>query len=494
MNPTHPHGPAAPHEARPGPATGPSRTMSLRTALAAAAVGLSLLGLLASGVLLVLVRQTAHTADHLRSYDRSMDAAERMRLALLLANREGFLARVSPGEGHDRHASSLRAELEQSFAAAEAHVVSEEERRILLELRAAAAAVFASLEAEASGPPLDAYRRTSAILDDALRVADEFVAINRAQAAEAVRAFEQWQRTALASGAVVSVTLPVLVIAILLALRRLVLRPIGVLEAAIARYAGGDHDARAPREGPTEIRTIARQFDEMAEALESQRHQQLTFLAAVAHDLRNPLAALRTAAAVAEREAAVAPERLGRRLEMMDRQVERLNRLVGDLLDVTRVEAGQFELHRERADLRDAVREVAHLFEGSSPKHRLEVQLPEEPVIASHDPLRIGQVLNNLVSNAIKYSPEGGPVRLSLHTEGPRAIVAVADRGIGMTADDRARLFQPFRRGASVQESIPGVGLGLSASCKLVLAHGGTIEVESEPGAGSTFRVQLPLS
>lgn len=468
--------------------------MSLRTAIVAAAVCLSLLGLLSSGVLLLLVRQTAATSDQLQAYDRSMDAAERVRLALLLANREYFLARVSPGQGHEQLAEAQLAELEDSVRLAERHVVSGEEAIVLRKLRAAVATVVGSLHAPSSGAPLEDYRRTSDILDQALLAADAFVAINRAQAGEAVRRFEQWQRTASTSAAVVSITLPVLVLGLVLALRRLVYRPFHALGNAIARYAAGDRSARALQQGPAEIRAIARQFDEMADALESQRRQQLTFLAAVAHDLRNPLAALRTAAAVAQREATVAPERIGRRLEMIDRQVDRLNRLVGDLLDVTRVEAGQLELQREPGDLRDTAREVVQLFEGSSANHRLELDLPQEPVHATYDPVRIGQVLTNLVSNAIKYSPDGGPVRVSLRREGNRAILGVSDRGIGLTPEDRAQLFEPFRRGAGVKESIPGVGLGLSASCKLVLAHGGSIEVDSEPGVGSTFRVLLPLS
>jgi signal transduction histidine kinase len=134
------------------------------------------------------------------------------------------------------------------------------------------------------------------------------------------------------------------------------------------------------------------------------------------------------------------------------------------------------------------------MFEGSSPDHRLELDLPQEPIHAAFDPLRIGQVLTNLVSNAIKYSPAGGPVRVSLERADGSAVLAVTDRGLGISPEDRAELFQPFRRGASVQDAIPGVGLGLAASRKLVQAHGGTIEVESEPGSGSTFRVILPLA
>ncbi len=466
---------------------------SLRAVILATTAGASLLGLVSAAALLLLVGQASRTADRLLVYDRSMDAAEGIRHALLVVNRERFLARVNPAE--PEHAVLARAQeekLRRSIEQAEKNVQSAEEAEVLRHIERSIEAVIASLAESGGHEPVEAYRRTSEVLDGALATTDEYVSINRAQAAEALRQFDRWRRILFVGGTAIALLLPLLAVGIVLAMRRAIYRPFREVGAAISRYAAGDRTARAPEIGLRELRTIAGQFDEMADALETQRQQQLTFLSAVAHDLRNPLAALRTTAALAKRDLEKAPDRIEARLDMVQRQVDRLNRMVGDLLDVTRVEAGRLELKRERADLCETARDVAHLFDGASDKHTLEVELPPEPVCVDHDPVRIGQVLTNLVSNAIKYSPEGGPVRLSLRPGAKRVTICVADQGLGLSAEDRRLLFQPFRRAAAVKDAIPGVGLGLSVSQKLVQAHGGTIEVESEPGKGSTFCVILP--
>jgi signal transduction histidine kinase len=115
-------------------------------------------------------------------------------------------------------------------------------------------------------------------------------------------------------------------------------------------------------------------------------------------------------------------------------------------------------------------------------------------LLVSCDALRIEQVLTNLVSNAIKYSPRGGRVEVTLEQPGTEAILNVVDQGVGIPSDDQAHIFEPFRRSGASRELVPGAGLGLFVARRIVEAHGGRIEVESRPGAGSTFRVHLPLT
>jgi signal transduction histidine kinase len=136
---------------------------------------------------------------------------------------------------------------------------------------------------------------------------------------------------------------------------------------------------------------------------------------------------------------------------------------------------------------------VLELFEGTSPGHHIHAHLPDEPLMVRCDPARIEQTLTNLVSNAIKYSPRGGEVRIDARVEAGRAAVAVVDQGIGMSREDRAHLWEPFRRGGASTGAIPGTGLGLSIAKRIVEAHGGEIAVQSEPGVGSTFSLKLPL-
>jgi signal transduction histidine kinase len=145
--------------------------------------------------------------------------------------------------------------------------------------------------------------------------------------------------------------------------------------------------------------------------------------------------------------------------------------------------------------VRAIARHVAELFRPGAPTHELTVEVPEGPVVVTCDPMRLEQVLGNLVSNAIKYSPEGGPVRMSVRRHEGEAQVRVEDSGMGIPAEEQARLFEPFRRGGLDRRStIPGVGLGLYIARRIVEAHGGRITLRSEPGLGSEFTVALPAA
>lgn len=271
--------------------------------------------------------------------------------------------------------------------------------------------------------------------------------------------------------------------------RRFVLGPVLSLEVAIARFRDGDVGVRAEAGHPQELRRLAAAFNEMTDAITGQRRDQLTFLAAVAHDLRNPLWVLKILVQSLEQEPRLAtPERLGR----LDRQLDQLTRMIGDLLDAARIEAGQLELKLESLELQKCAQTVVELHRLTTTAHQVSLSVPDEAVVVRADPLRIEQVINNLLSNAIKYSPAGGHVEVAVRDLGDRVELAVSDQGVGIAPDVIPTLFEPFRRGPSATEAIPGAGLGLSIVRRIVRAHGGDIEVESQLGAGSTFRVWLP--
>jgi signal transduction histidine kinase len=182
-------------------------------------------------------------------------------------------------------------------------------------------------------------------------------------------------------------------------------------------------------------------------------------------------------------------------LEKLDRatkQVQRLARLVNELLDVTRIASGQFELTPQQADLGTVVRDVAARFEEDLRQAACPLELIVESAVGSWDPLRLDQVLTNLLHNAIKYGP-GKPIRIAVAADEGGARLEVTDHGIGIESQDVARIFGRFERAVSWR-SYGGLGLGLFIVDQIVKAHGGTIEVESKIGAGSTFRVRLPYS
>lgn len=163
---------------------------------------------------------------------------------------------------------------------------------------------------------------------------------------------------------------------------------------------------------------------------------------------------------------------------------------MNDLLDRARIEAGTLELRREEVDARRLLHEVEELFRDTSETHTLEVQAPAEPVAVSCDPLRMEQVLTNLVSNATKYSPAGGLVTLRVDARDDEVVLSVRDEGVGIAPDEVAHVFEPFHRTHSLRD-VPGAGLGLSVVRRIVESHGGFLRVVTAPGEGSTFEVHL---
>jgi signal transduction histidine kinase len=278
-----------------------------------------------------------------------------------------------------------------------------------------------------------------------------------------------------------------------LAVRRWVSAPLSGIADAIGKLRLGAQTPRASEEAPAELSRIARVFNETAEALAAQRRAQLAFVAGVAHDLRTPLSALRAATVVLGRVCeGREDERVGRTLDVLVRQTERLARMVDDLLDASRIESGELRLARERVDAREVARRCVEMFAEVSSAHQVMLTGPEAPAPVDADPFRLEQVLVNLLENAIKYSPAGGPVMVDVGTRGGEVLLEVSDRGEGISPAQLGQLFQPFRRGDQPHAGVPGAGLGLSIVRRIVTAHGGHIDVESAVKVGTTFRVRLP--
>jgi PAS domain S-box-containing protein len=181
-----------------------------------------------------------------------------------------------------------------------------------------------------------------------------------------------------------------------------------------------------------------------------------------------------------------------RAVRAIQTQTGRLNRLVGDLLDVTRPGGGQLRLFLSQIDLVETLRTAALQAETLSAQHPIRLQLPDEPLILSLDQDRLLQVLENLISNAVKYSPAGGEIVLALEAKPDQAVITLRDQGLGIAPDLLPRLFEPYYRAASTADSVRGLGLGLYISRLLVQAHGGQIEATSQPNHGSTFTITLP--
>jgi two-component system, OmpR family, sensor histidine kinase MtrB len=165
---------------------------------------------------------------------------------------------------------------------------------------------------------------------------------------------------------------------------------------------------------------------------------------------------------------------------------------VGDLLDTTRIESGHIDLRLSVHNVNALIEDSVRLHSAASRLHRFNVEIPDQSLLCRCDAGRIFQVINNLLSNAIKYSPNGGTVRIGARREQEEIVVSVSDEGIGIAPGDFDNIFTPFLRTSATRDTIPGIGLGLSASRHIIESHGGRMSVESEPGAGSTFYFTLP--
>jgi signal transduction histidine kinase len=177
----------------------------------------------------------------------------------------------------------------------------------------------------------------------------------------------------------------------------------------------------------------------------------------------------------------------------------RMAELINELLDVAQLQAGGLlELQREPTDLAEVVERAAATFEGSPGPDRVRLEEPEGTLVGDWDPIRIERVVENLLANALKYSPEDSSVTVGLARErtedgAAQAVLRVTDHGVGIPADDLPRIFDRFYRGRNVAGRVRGTGVGLAGVRQIVEQHAGTIEVESREGAGSTFTVRLPL-
>jgi PAS domain S-box-containing protein len=218
------------------------------------------------------------------------------------------------------------------------------------------------------------------------------------------------------------------------------------------------------------------------------------FIGLVSHELRSPLTVIMGALKTALADGSLlSKEEMQQLLEDAAYETDSLSHLLENLLELSRVQADRLALYVTPVNLRVLVHKVVEQVRRQSTRHRFLVDLPRELPPIQADELRLGRILCNLLENGVNYSPDGGDIRVFAQRNGDVMTIGVSDQGIGISADDQARLFQPFERGEVAKiGGIGGAGLGLLVCRRLVEAHGGKIWVESEPGHGSSFFFTLP--
>ncbi|HVK88895.1 MAG TPA: HAMP domain-containing sensor histidine kinase [Kofleriaceae bacterium] len=449
---------------------------SLRKLLTVTTIVLASLTIASAGALIattrVLERETAELATTVESV-RLLEEAE---INL-------FMHRLATDEVVR---SGIEADLRASLELARTFVTSPQEARALV---TANERVEALLGMPASAPAGD----VQVAMGRAFGALEHLVTINVAQTKAVQARTLAWTRTTNLVGIILGAAIIATTTGLVLWLRRRVLHPLFSLADTVGRFGRGERRVRADVDGPLELQDMSLRFNEMADAIATQREAQNAFLGGIAHDLRTPLSALRLAVDMVDPADPLPPEpQLRRTFAIISRQINHLERMTGDFLDMSKIESGTLDLSFAAHDARAIARGVVDLFEPGA-RDRVSVVAPPAPVVVRCDEVRLGQAITNLVSNAIKYSPSDAGIELVVSASNSDAVIEVVDHGNGIPKEDQGRIFEPFRR-RDTKDSIPGTGLGLFNVKRLVEAHRGRIEVDSTPLQGSTFRILLPLA
>jgi two-component system, OmpR family, sensor histidine kinase BaeS len=263
--------------------------------------------------------------------------------------------------------------------------------------------------------------------------------------------------------------------------------PVGSVMEAADRVAGGDYGARVSPQGPRDMRRLARSFNVMAERIEASESQRRNLLADIAHELRTPMAVIRgNVEGMLDGVYPVDDKRLRRLVD----ETTVMSRLLDDLQTLSMAEAGVLVLHRERVEPEVLLEDAIGAFGPHSAGRGVELERAVEPGTPAieADPVRLGEVLANLVSNAVRHTPAGGRVTISAGTSGGRRVAFdVTDSGPGIGPEELPHIFDRFVKAADSG----GAGLGLAIAKSIVEAHGGTITATSTPGR-TTFRFEVP--
>jgi signal transduction histidine kinase len=274
-------------------------------------------------------------------------------------------------------------------------------------------------------------------------------------------------------------------------LSRRIATPVLALSKAADQIADGDYGITLPDvPGSGEISHLAERFRQMASRLAEAEVQERNFLMSVSHELRTPLTAIRGHVEALREGLIIDPIAEAESLSVVAAEAERLERLVGDVLDLAKLDANRFTVLHEEVDMGRLVEQVYATFGEEARRREIDYRCDTDgaPVIVS-DGDRVFQIVSNLLSNAFRWTPDGGRVQLALSSDNGAVSVSVADTGPGIKPSDRDRIFRPFwsRDGG-------GTGLGLAIARELAVALGGRIELDSEVGAGSRFDLRLPVS
>ncbi len=274
-------------------------------------------------------------------------------------------------------------------------------------------------------------------------------------------------------------------------LSRRITGPVLALSGAAEEIAEGNYAVRVPiGHGGDEISHLSERFNEMAARLAATEERERQFLMSVSHELRTPLTAIRGHVDALRDGLLDDPELVQASLDVVAAEAVRLERLVGDVLDLAKLNAHRFTVHAQEVDMGRLMEQAYQMFGEEARRRGIDYRLvgPESAPTIVTDGDRVLQVITNLLANAFRWTPDGGTIELSARARNGTVDVVVADSGSGIRPEERERIFAPF-----ISEDVQGTGLGLPIARELAVALGGRLELDSVVGRGSRFRLELPL-
>ena len=332
-----------------------------------------------------------------------------------------------------------------------------------------------------------------------------FLVAERQLSVERERSADAKTRHAIELGVVGIAGSMILILLFAIYLAEVIARPVSEASEGASKLAAGDLSIRLSQKGPGEVGELTRSFNEMAGRLEATHHEleeqnaqlreserlKSDLVNTVSHELRTPLSGVMGfTKLLLTRD--FDSETRRHYLGIVDAQARRLSDLLDDFLDVRRIEEGRFERARELVNMGTLLQEEAQLYSQQSPKHEVAVEIGHPPLSVIGNPDRLRQVIGNLISNAIKYSPQGGVIEVRADRDNGSVRFEVRDGGMGIPLSQQPQIFTKFFRGDAAASGITGTGLGLAVSRDIVESHGGRIGFKSAEGKGTTFFVELP--
>ena len=283
--------------------------------------------------------------------------------------------------------------------------------------------------------------------------------------------------------------------AIALIISRVITKPIVTLTRSIQRMGRGDLSVRVPIKGSGELKRLAETFNVMSEKLEMLDKSRNQFVSNASHEMKTPLATMKILLENIIYQPEMDAELRTEFLSDVNREINRLNLIISDLLTLVSMDSKTMRLNRETFKFAKVVSDVTHRLAMVADKRKQEIKLQITDGCEMYaDCAKLTQVVYNIMDNAIKYTPEGGLIRVRLIRSGRDAILSISDNGPGIPKEDQPHIFDRFYRVDKARSrDTGGTGLGLSIVNQLVLMHGGSVSVQSEEGHGSTFKVELPI-